>query len=227
MLTYLQEHQGALNFATDAWTSPNHKAFVVVTVHFENNGVLICMLLDIVEVAKSHSGANLAVAFAHIVNEFGISDKVSIQKMLLEYETYTRFPKVLSITCDNTSCNNTMIAELANLLANFPGQANQTCCFLHIINLVAKSIIQQFDVIKGKADEVLNKAEEALHVLADGLDLKDLETQIEREGDNGDDDNNDNIDGWVNERNVLSMADCEALDVSIRPVKLVLVKVNS
>jgi hypothetical protein len=78
VLTYLQEHEGALSFTTDAWTSPNHKAFVAVTVHFENNGVPICMLLDIVEVAKSHSGANLAVAFAHIVDEFGISDKVSM-----------------------------------------------------------------------------------------------------------------------------------------------------
>jgi hypothetical protein len=227
MLTYLQEYQGALNFATDAWTSPNHKAFVAVTVHFENNGVLICMLLDIVEVAKSHSGANLAAAFAHIINEFGISDKVSIQKMLLEYETYTRFPKVLSITCDNALCNDMIITELANLLANFPGQANQTRCFLHIINLVAKSIIWQFDVIKGKADKALNEAEEVLHALADGLDLEDLETQIEREGDDGDDDNDNNIDGWVNERNALSMADCEALDASICPVKLVLVKVNS
>jgi hypothetical protein len=76
-LTYLQEHEGALSFATDAWTSPNHKAFIAVTVHFENNGDPVCMLLDIVEVAKSHSGANLAAAFAHILDEFGISDKVS------------------------------------------------------------------------------------------------------------------------------------------------------
>jgi hypothetical protein len=35
------------------------------------------MLLDIVEVAKSHSGINLAAAFAKILNDFGISDKVS------------------------------------------------------------------------------------------------------------------------------------------------------
>jgi hypothetical protein len=78
VLTYLQEHEGALSFAMDAWTSPNHKAFVAVTVHFKNNGIPICMLLDIVEVAKWHSGANLAVAFTHIVDEFGISDKVSM-----------------------------------------------------------------------------------------------------------------------------------------------------
>ena len=38
------------------------------------------MLLDIVEVAKSHSDVNLAAAFAQILDEFGISDKVSIQQ---------------------------------------------------------------------------------------------------------------------------------------------------
>ena len=34
------------------------------------------MLLDLVEVAKSHSGTNLAVAFAKVLEEFGIEDKV-------------------------------------------------------------------------------------------------------------------------------------------------------
>jgi hypothetical protein len=73
----LQSHEGDLNFATDTWTSPNHKAFVAVTVHFEINGVPMTMLLDLKEVATSHSGLNLAAAFAQIVDEFGISAKVS------------------------------------------------------------------------------------------------------------------------------------------------------
>ena len=60
----------------DAWTSPNHKAYVAVTVHFENKGTPVSMLLDIVEVARSHSGVNLAAAFAKILEDFGISDKV-------------------------------------------------------------------------------------------------------------------------------------------------------
>jgi len=34
------------------------------------------MLLDLVEVPRSHSGLNLAAAFAKILEEFGISDKV-------------------------------------------------------------------------------------------------------------------------------------------------------
>jgi len=72
----LQEHEGTLSFATDAWTLPNHKAFVTVTVHFENNGVPLCMILDVVEVAISHSGVNLAAAFTDILAEFGVSDKV-------------------------------------------------------------------------------------------------------------------------------------------------------
>lgn len=73
----IQEHNGALSFATDAWTSPNHKAYVAVTVHFESNGVPVSMLLDLVEVARSHSGINLAVAFAKILDDLGISEKVS------------------------------------------------------------------------------------------------------------------------------------------------------
>ena len=36
------------------------------------------MLLDIVEVAKSHTGVNLATAFAKILEDYGISDKVII-----------------------------------------------------------------------------------------------------------------------------------------------------
>jgi hypothetical protein len=50
-----------------------------VSVHFENNGIPVAMLLDVVEVAKSHSGANLALAFAGILDEFKISDKVSLR----------------------------------------------------------------------------------------------------------------------------------------------------
>ena len=65
-----------LNFATDTWTSPNHKAYMAFTVHFTHEGAPVLMLLNLVEVAKSHSGENLAAAFAKVLEEFGISDKV-------------------------------------------------------------------------------------------------------------------------------------------------------
>ncbi len=73
----LQDHDGNLNFGTDAWTSPNHKAFITVTTHFEIDGKPVSLLLDLVEVAKSHSGFNLAAAFAKILEDFGIGEKVS------------------------------------------------------------------------------------------------------------------------------------------------------
>jgi hypothetical protein len=59
----------------DAWTSLNHKAFIAVSVHFVQDGQPFSLVLDVVEVAKSHSGINLAEAFANILQDFGISDK--------------------------------------------------------------------------------------------------------------------------------------------------------
>jgi hypothetical protein len=74
----------------------------------------------------------------------------------------------------------------------------------------------------------LNEVEEALQALAEGLDLEDLEIQREQDNDNDDNNNDgDGDDGWIDERKTLSVADREALDASVHPVKLVLVKVNS
>ena len=78
LLTFEKKYDGHLNFATDAWTSPNQRAYVAITVHLEHNGEPISMLLDVVEVAKSHTGVNLAAAFAKILEDYNISDKVMI-----------------------------------------------------------------------------------------------------------------------------------------------------
>jgi len=36
-----------------------------------------------------------------------------------------------------------MIEDLVDLLPDFPGDANRTQCFAHIVNLIAKSLLQQ------------------------------------------------------------------------------------
>src|SRR6266446_4851272 len=106
--------------------------------------------------------------------------------------------KILSITCDNTSNNDTMIEELANLVDDFPGPTNQTRCFLHILNLVVKSIIREFDVPKSKKtsdsndddDESMDKATKELLKLAGDIDLEEeIMASADNEGDatNGDD----------------------------------------
>lgn len=50
--TLLQEYAGRLHFATDAWTSPNHRAFVAWTVHLEYEGAMFSFLIDILELPE-------------------------------------------------------------------------------------------------------------------------------------------------------------------------------
>ena len=64
----------------DMWTSPNGRAFIAVTVHFEIEGLSQPLLLDIVECARSHTGANLASMFEKVLKDFGVSDKVRLNK---------------------------------------------------------------------------------------------------------------------------------------------------
>jgi hypothetical protein len=93
---------------------------------------------------KSHTGMNLAVAFVDVLQDFGIHHKI------------------LSVTCDNTSNNDTMITELDHMLTKFL-PVNCTCCFAHILNLVAKSLLKQFDVKHKKKDnDNLNKDKQSL-----------------------------------------------------------------
>ena len=74
----LQAYDGELNFTTDCWTLPNHKAMVAFSVRFEHDGAPMRMVLDVVELAKSHSGMNLAVVFADLLKSFGVESKVSV-----------------------------------------------------------------------------------------------------------------------------------------------------
>ena len=152
------------------------------------------------------------MVFAKILEEFGIADKV-IVTMIPDEEMLTQ-EQILSITCDNALCNNVMIAELAKILPNF-SEDGHTRCFLHIVNLVAKSIIRQFDVQKKRDDEHLDKAEQELCNLTGDVDLENEEAeeamgeyQISGEIDAGDE-TDDNVEGWINEMMLLSPAEHE------------------
>jgi hypothetical protein len=43
-----------------------------------------------------------------------------------------------------------MVENLATILSDFPGEANRGRCLAHVVNLVVKIILRQFDVSKGK-----------------------------------------------------------------------------
>ena len=112
-----------------------------------------------------------------------------------------------------------MVEELGNLLDNFPGAANQTRCFTHILNLVVKSILAQFDLPKAR----VNIADEMLE-LADGLELD----EAEEENSEGEDEvEDDNVEGWIDEREVMSEEQLEELEAGIRPIRVLLIKVSN
>ena len=188
------------------------------------------MLMDIVEVVHSHSGFNLALAFAKILEEYGIRDKINIFFIEIEHDELTRHAQIFSITCDNASNNNTMIKALAELIDDFPGAANQMCCFLHILNLVLKSIIKQFDLPESKKksggnddngnDERLDQATEELLRMAGNIDLE--EEMME----NNDEDEDNNNEGWIGECEEMTVDELGDLATSVAPVRLLLTKVR-
>ncbi len=120
-----------------------------------------------------------------------------------------------------------MIDELATLLNDFPGSTNRTRCFAHILNLVVKSILQQFDVPKVKRQEVVDKATEALLKLAGDIEEEEWRTICDSaRGENGDEIEDDDVEGWVDERDLMGENELEELDEALRPVRFLLTKVS-
>jgi hypothetical protein len=218
-----QEHNGALTFTTNVWMSPNHKAFITVTVHFQKDGMLIAMLLDLVEVTERHTGEHLAAVFTKVLEDFAIANKVSIPLTLLSWNVLT-MAQILSITCNNVSNHDTMVEVLKDQLDTFPRDSNCTQCFDHIVNLVAKSIIWQFDALKAKGNESFDDVLQELRVSVEDLNKEELMTRegiwSEVEGDD------DDIDGWVDEWDEMSESELKEMDDNIQPICRVLVKVS-
>jgi len=97
---------------------------------------------------------------------------------------------------DNASNNDTMIKCIGRSLEKFPGPANQTRCFAHTINLIAKSILKLFDTQKAENTQAFEDALAEIHEQAKGDDKKeggeDEEEEGEEEEEEGEDDDDDN-----------------------------------
>ena len=117
-----------------------------------------------------------------------------------------------------------MIDKLTDLLENFPGDPNRARCFNHVIALVAQKMTHQFDVPKGGVDAALDEAEKELRNLAEGIDIEEMLTKSMQDADEEDEDDEENEDGTEDE---MSAEDRTVLDASMRPLRLVLVKVCS
>jgi hypothetical protein len=123
-----------------------------------------------------------------------------------------------------------MIEELAILINDFPGPANQTRCFLHILNLVVKSIIRQFDLPASEktsdsdSEEDMGEAKKELLKLAGEIDREEEITA--NTGDEVDATEDDNDEGWVDEHEEMTEEELLELAESVQPVRLLLTKVS-
>ena len=121
------------------------------------------------------------------------------------------------MTCDNASNNDIMMDELANLLFNFPGPANQTRCFLHVLNLVVKNILQQFDIPTSKKksnaddDQSIDEGTKELLKLVGDIDHEEETVHANNEEDVIEDDNNEE---WIDEHEAMTkeeLTDCQRM----------------
>jgi hypothetical protein len=107
-----------------------------------------------------------------------------------------------------------MINHLATLLAAFPGSSNHTRCFMHILNLVAKCIMKQFDTLKKKkhSDDDLDDTNED-----DVTDLQVALDELEEELEN--DDFSEDTNEWEFNMHIeLTEEQINELEETLKPV---------
>ena len=175
----------------------------------------------------------MATVFAEMLEDFKLTEKVSLVLLTLHVWDKQLWVQILSVTCDNAPNNDAMIEELQELIPEFAGSVSHTRCFLHIVNLVAKSLIRQLDAKKTVVGDhelaELQKEldEEELIRQSETVDANDDEMPEEDENDDEMlEKKDDNDEGWVDETEDMSNEEKNELEKSIRPVKLALVKVS-
>ncbi len=119
-----------------------------------------------------------------------------------------------------------MVAELDKILTSF-SPVNRTRCFTHILNLVSKSLLHQFDLKRDdKSDKGVDDDEKSLLDLAGDIEGEEFDMAKENDTADGEMADDDNLEGWVDEVAACTPEEQQVLEESIRPVKRTLVKVR-
>jgi hypothetical protein len=115
-----------------------------------------------------------------------------------------------------------MVEDLEFMLEDYPGEAARARCFLHIVSIVAKTIVKQFDIPKKNSKDPVDILNQELYKLAEGTEEEDAQTLSERVDSEEDDEAvADELAGDLNEE------DRERLLAELRPIRLLLVKVRA
>ena len=123
----------SISLTTDLWTSNQNIQYMCLVAHYiDSNWVLQRLVLNFVELDPPHTGLVIAHAVFECLVEWKIEDKV------------------MSITLDNASNNDTATTNLsAKLLARKNGQFDpkyfHVRCAAHIVNLVVNDGLNQIE----------------------------------------------------------------------------------
>ena len=129
-----------------------------------------------------------------------------------------------------------MVEALATIMSHFSGEANRARCLAHIVNLVAKRILRQFDIPRKEKnnkkdlhDDILDTADKKIAVDEDEDDNEEVFYKEEREMDDGD--NEDDEDGERLQRDADIMEEVMEGEIDgvvrkVKPVRQGLFKVS-
>jgi len=118
-----------------------------------------------------------------------------------------------------------MFGHLGKVLVDFPRAVNQTQCFVHTINLCAKSILKHFDLPKKDDKDALDRTVNALADLADNLDHDAGRGREKGKSDKEAADDQEYSEAWASVCNDLEDDQIQELDLSIQPARSMLAKV--
>jgi hypothetical protein len=119
---------GKLSIALDCWTSPFNQAFMAITGYFINQEWNYCeILLGFEPLHGTHNGSNLSSVIFQVLQEHEITNRI------------------LSITTDNASNNNTMMVRLQESIQSQNLSSNATIiqipCITHVIQLSLNQLL--------------------------------------------------------------------------------------
>jgi hypothetical protein len=117
-----------LSIALDCWTSPFQQAFLAITGYFlDRDWNYREVLLDFEPIYGTHTGVNLSTVLLENLQQFNVHDRV------------------LAITTDNASNNNTLVASIQESiqLLNLPNNTPivRVPCLAHVIQLSLKEVL--------------------------------------------------------------------------------------
>ena len=119
-----------LSIALDCWTSPFQQAFMAITGYFiDKDWNYREILLGFEPIYGTHSGANLCTTLLGIFQRFEITDRV------------------LSVTTDNTSNNQSLMTSVNNAVQNLELNSQFTIirlpCIAYVIQLSLNKLLGQ------------------------------------------------------------------------------------